>query len=186
MIACMEPEEINEFSNKMKEAGEEGQSVKTISLAISILAVLVAMVTVLGHRSHTEAILSQSRASDMWNEYQSKKLDSRLYERTGKLLSLQPNSNNEAVQKQLEDDRKQQEKWKEDLAENTKQAREFEADVKHAEAQASRYDLGEALLQIGVVLCSITLFTRRRMYFAGGLILGIAGLIFAVSALLVP
>ena len=38
-----------------------------------------------------------------------------------------------------------------------KQAKEFEEDVHHAEAQASRYDLGEALLQIGVVLCSITL-----------------------------
>lgn len=181
----MEANEVNEFANQMKEAGEEGQSVKSISLAISILAVLVAMVTVLGHRSHTEAILAQANASDMWNEYQSKKLDSRLYERTGKLLSLQPNSSNDAVQKQLEDDRKQQEKWKDDLADEKKQAEEFVADRKHAEAQASRYDLGEALLQIGVVLCSITLFTRRRVYFAGGLFLGIAGLIFAASALLV-
>jgi hypothetical protein len=183
--ARMEANEVNEFANQMKEAGEEGQSVKSISLAISILAVLVAMVTVLGHRSHTEAILAQANASDMWNEYQSKKLDSRLYERTGKLLSLQPNSSNDAVQKQLEDDRKQQEKWKDDLADEKKQAEEFVADRKHAEAQASRYDLGEALLQIGVVLCSITLFTRRRVYFAGGLFLGIAGLIFAASALLV-
>ena len=34
-----------------------------VSLAISILAVLVAMVTVLGHRTHTEAVLMQARAS---------------------------------------------------------------------------------------------------------------------------
>ena len=59
----------------MKESGEGGgESLRIISLAISILAVLVAMVTVLGHRSHTEAILMQSRAGDQWNEYQAKKI----------------------------------------------------------------------------------------------------------------
>jgi len=35
------------------------------------------------------------------------------------------------------------------------------------------------------VLCSITLFTRKRAYFLLGLSLGAAGLIVAVSALLI-
>ena len=51
----------------MKEGGEE--SLTSISLAISILAVLVAMVTVLGHRAHTEAVLLQARSGDQWNLY---------------------------------------------------------------------------------------------------------------------
>lgn len=59
----MEADEVQEFAKQMKESGEErGESLKSISLGISILAVLVAMVTVLGHRSHTEAVLMQSRA----------------------------------------------------------------------------------------------------------------------------
>lgn len=181
----MEPEEINEFSNKMKEAGEGGESLKAISLAISILAVLVAMVTVMGHRSHTEAVLSQARASDMWNEYQAKKIRSDQSSVAIDLLTLQPNANGEAVAKKLEEYRSHQDKWKEDLAEEQKQAREFEADVSHAERQAVRFDVGEALLQIAVVLCSVTLFTRRKLYFFLGLSLGAAGLIAAGSALLV-
>ena len=64
-IGRMEPTEMQEFSKQMKEGGEE--SLTKISLAISILAVLVAMVMVLGHRSHTEAVLMQSRAGDQWN-----------------------------------------------------------------------------------------------------------------------
>ena len=56
-MAGMEATEIPEFSKQMKEGGEE--SLTSISLAISILAVLVAMVTVLGHRSHTQAVLVQ-------------------------------------------------------------------------------------------------------------------------------
>ncbi len=71
----MEPSEVQEFAQKLKESYEEGgQSLKAISLAISILAVLVAMVTVLGHRAHTEAILMETRTSDQWNEYQAKKI----------------------------------------------------------------------------------------------------------------
>jgi hypothetical protein len=57
--------------------------------------------------------------------------------------------------------------------------------VEHAEGQAARYDLGEALLQVAVVLSSITLFTRNRAYFILGLAIGAAGLITAGSALFV-
>jgi hypothetical protein len=57
--------------------------------------------------------------------------------------------------------------------------------VTHAERQAERFDLGEALLQISVVLCSVTLFTRKKLYFFMGLAIGAAGLVFAASALLV-
>ena len=60
------------FPRQLKEGGEE--SLTSISLAISILAVLVAMVTVLGHRSHTEAVLMQSKAGDQWNLYEAKKI----------------------------------------------------------------------------------------------------------------
>ncbi len=181
----MEASEMQEFSKQMKEAGEAGESLTSISLAISILAVLVAMVTVLGHRTHTEAVLSQARASDMWNEYQAKKIR---FDQAGvatDLLSLQPNANAAAVEKKLDDYKSHQEKWTEELNEEMKQAREFEADVERAEHKAGRYDMGEALLQIGVVLCSITLFTRRRLYFVLGLGLGVAGLLFAASGLLV-
>ena len=181
----MEANEVNEFAKQMKEAGEGSESLKSISLAISILAVLVAMVTVLGHRSHTEAVLSQARAGDMWNEYQAKHIRFDQIAVAIDLLSLQPNSNGDAVEKKLADYRSHQEKWKEELDEEMKQAREFEDEVRHAEAQASRYDLGEALLQIGVVLCSITLFTRRRFYFLLGLGLGAAGVICAAMALTV-
>ncbi len=64
----------NSPTGSKKPMRRTGESLKTISLAISILAVFVAMVTVLGHRSHTRAILMQSRAADQWNQYQAKKI----------------------------------------------------------------------------------------------------------------
>src|SRR5271168_2857779 len=173
----MEADEVQEFAKQMKEAGESGgEPLKRISLAISILAVLVAMVTVLGHRSHTEAVLMESRASDQWNEYQAKKIRMDNLSVTIDLLELQPANDPSAVNKKREEYKAHIEKWKDDLAEASQKAKEYEQEVAHAEAQAARYDLGEALLQIGVVLCSITLFTRKRAYFLLGLTLGAAGI----------
>ena len=182
----MEPTEIQEFSNQLKEAGEDrGESLTNISLAISILAVLVAMVTVLGHRTHTEAVLAQARAGDQWNEYQAQKIRADDTLIALDLLRLQPSSDPRAVEKKTEEYSAHLAKWKGELDQEQEEAHEFEAEVRHAESQASRYDLGEALLQISVVLCSITLFTRRRLYFYLGLAIGALGILFAASALLV-
>src|SRR6202171_370142 len=52
-----------------------------VSLTISILAVLVAAVTLLGHRAHTEELLLQSQATDQWAFYQAKNI--RLHEMEG-------------------------------------------------------------------------------------------------------
>ena len=179
----MEPSEMQEFTASLQEGSEK--HLTYVSLAISILAVLVAMVTVLGHRSHTEAVLMQARATDQWNEYQAKKIRQTNYAVAADLLSLQPNSNAAAVEKKLGEYHKHDEKTTEDLKEEQAKAHEFEAEVAKAEKQAGRYDLGEALLQIGVVLASITLLTRQRLYFLLGLTLGIGGMVIAATALFV-
>ena len=181
----MEANEISEFSQQMKESGEGGESLTKISLAISILAVLVAMVTVLGHRTHTEAVLSQARATDMWNEYQAKSIRSHDMGNTLDLLTLQPNANSAGVEQKVEQYKASMERWKDDMQEEQEKAKGFEETVEKAENKARRFDSGEALLQIAVVLCSITLFTRRRLYFFLGLTVGVVGVVFAASAVLV-
>ncbi len=179
----MEPTEMQEFSKQMKEGGEE--SLTNISLAISILAVLVAMVTVMGHRTHTEAVLMQGKAADQWNLYEAKKIrqDSLLV--VIDQMALQPTVDPKGTAAKLAEYKAHIAKWTEDLKEAQKTAEEYESEVKLAEAKAVRFDLGEALLQISVVLSSITLFTRRRTYFFGGLGLGAIGLLIAASAWLV-
>jgi hypothetical protein len=179
----MEATEINEFSKEMKEAGEGGM--RHISLAISVLAVLVAMVTVLGHRTHTEAVLTQTRAADQWNLYQAKKIRQEQVSTTTDILSLQPSSNNAGVQKKLAEYRAHMQKWEGEIAEEQEKAKDLEREVERAERRAARYDLGEALLEIAVVLSSITLLTRQTGYFLFGLLVGLTGLLAAASALLV-
>ena len=174
---------MGEFSKEMRESGETGM--RRVSLAISVLAVLVAMVTVLGHRTHTEAVLMQTRAADQWNLYQAKKIRQGQIGTTADLLSLQPSANDVAVKKKLSEYKAHLQKWNQELIDEQQKAQGLEHEVNLAERRANRYDLGEALLEIAVVLSSITLLTRQHTYFLLGLLLGLGGLVAAASAFLV-
>ena len=173
----MEPSEISEFSKEMQEAGEH--SMTHVSLIISVLAVLVAMVTVLGHREHTEAVLMQARASDSWNEYQAHRSRAQQLAIASDLLSLQPSSDNTRVQARLGGYKSQIEHLTGETEAESEQAKGFQEQVEIAEHKAAKFDLGEALLQIAVVLASITLLTRQSRYVVAALVLGGAGLVTA-------
>jgi hypothetical protein len=176
----MEPTEMQEFAKQVKEGGEE--SLTNISLAISILAVLVAMVTVLGHRTHTEAVLMQARATDQWNLYEAKKIRQDSLAVVIDQMALFPTTDAKATAAKVAEYKAHMAKWTNDLKEESDQANDYQAEVKKAEKKATRFDIGEALLQIAVVLSSITLFTRRKSFFYGGLLLGTAGLLVAGAA----
>lgn len=179
----MEASEIHEFSEQLQEGAEK--SLMHVSLIIAILAVLVAMVTVLGHRAHTMAVLEQTRAADQWNEYQARKLRVQQTQSENTLLSLLPSVNASATQAKIATNKAQTTKWQAELDQDIEKAHELEAQVEHEEQRAARYDLGEALLQISVVLASITLLTRHQRYVIVALVLGAVGMVVAGSALLV-
>jgi NAD dependent epimerase/dehydratase family enzyme len=178
----MEPEEINEFVEGLEKGGEA--KLYAVSFSISVLAVLVALATVLAHRAHTEAVLQQARATDQWNLYQAKKIRQSNIATTSDLLTILA-PNNAAAAAKLNEYKEHTAKWDDDLKEEDEKAREFEGDVMTAEHRASRYDSGEALLQIAVVLSSVTLLTRQRLYWLLGLALGAGGLIFAAMGFLI-
>ena len=73
--------------------------------------------------------------------------------------------------------------WKDELPEEQKKAEELQDEVKKAEARADRFDLSEALLEIGLVITSVTLLTRSRIYWYLGILFSIAGIASALSVL---
>ena len=77
-----------------------------------------------------------------------------------------------------------QAKWTDELKDDKEKAEAFEAKVEQAEARANRFDLGEALLEIGLVITSVTLLTRRRAYWYLGIVFSVAGIVSAASVLL--
>jgi hypothetical protein len=179
-------DEITE-ANEMREQHEHAahnEQMRPVALLMAILAVLVAVSTLLGHRSATEAVLSQARASDNWNEYQAKKIRQNDTQLTVDLLSSLPVTDKNAAAKLQAKYLAHAAQWDEDLKEGSAKAREQEAEGRRAEAREDRFDLGEALLEIGLVITSITLLTSNRAYALLGILFGIAGVVSGVSAFL--
>ncbi len=174
---------MGEFAKEMREAGEA--SLTRVSLIISVLAVLVAMVTVLSHREHTEAVLAQARASDRWGEYQGRRIRQSQFALAADFLALQQGARQSDLQGKAAQYEKRQQAIQEELNEDTREAKALEGEVTVAEHKAARLDLGEALLQISVVLASITLLTRRWWYVLTAIGLGAIGVGAAATSLLV-
>jgi hypothetical protein len=177
----MEANEIQEFVEE-QEKGRESH-LYPVSFSISVLAVLVALVTVMSHRSHTAAILAQARSTDEWGLYQAKKVRQNEINLASDLLAVVAPTDATAL-KDRAAYKAHTAKWDNDLKDSEERARKLEEEVERAEHKASRFDAGEALLQIAVVLSSITLLTRQRVYWLLGLAIGVVGLGFALTGYL--
>jgi Domain of unknown function (DUF4337) len=180
---AMEANEAHELMEHHEHAAND-QPLRPIAFAMSVLAVLVAVVTLLGHRASTESVLAQARASDQWNEYQAKRIRQHEAGLTADLLSTLPLSDKAAADDLKAKYQKNIVQWTDEIRQEAAQAHEFEAEVRLAERRADRYDLGEALLEIGLVITSISLLTRQRIYAVLGCVFGTAGVASALLALL--
>jgi hypothetical protein len=179
----MEANEAQELQEHA-EHGSHESSLRPVAFTMSVVAVLVAVTTVLGHRTHTEAVLSQNRATDQWNEYQAHKIRSNDTALASDLLSVVTIADKDAAQKLLKSYASHQEKWADELKEDQEKAEALEVKVEHAEVRANRFDLSEALLEIGLVITSVTLLTRSRIYWYLGIVFSLAGIASAASVLL--
>ena len=178
----MEPNEAQELQEYAEHAEHES-SLRPVALTMTVLAVLVAVTTVLGHRTHTEAILNQDKATDQWNYYQAHKIRSNDTALAADLLSVVTIADKNAAEKIAKTYADHQAKWADNLKEEQEQAEQLEKKVEQAEARGDRFDLGEALLEIGLVITSVTLLTRKRAYWYLGLVFSLGGVASAVSVL---
>jgi len=178
----MEANEAHELQEHA-EHGSHDSGLRPVAFTMSVLAVMVAVTTVLGHRTHTEAVLKQAEASDTWNEYQAKK--NRAYDTmlATDLLSVVTIADENAARKIVKGYADHKDKWAEDLKEEEKEARALEDKVKLAESQGRFFDLAEALLVIGLVITSVTLLTRSKIYWYLGLVFSLLGVASAASVL---
>src|SRR5260370_41883495 len=66
-------EELTELHEHAEHAREH-PDLAPVTLTMAVLAVLVATVSLLGHRAHTEEIILQNKGTDQWAYYQAKNI----------------------------------------------------------------------------------------------------------------
>src|ERR1700683_3191607 len=170
------PDELQELQENA-EAGSEHESLAPVTVTMAILAVLVAAVSLLGHRAHTEELLHQTKATDQWAFYQAKDIRRHAYELFLDELSVVTTVPNSAQVASVKDKyEKEAEKYRDQQKDIQAEATKAEDEVKLESRRADRYDLGEVMLEAALVICSITLLTRKKLYWAMGMILALAGI----------
>ena len=177
-------DEIQELKENAEHGAEE-PSLAPVTVTMAVLAVLVASVSLLGHRAHTEEILLQTKATDQWAFYQAKEIRRRSYELFVDEMSVFSLQNSEQTAKIKEKYEKEIDRYKDEGKDIQAEARKAEAEVLIEQRRADRFDLGEVLLEAGLVICSITLLTRKRIFWLLGIVLGLAGVALGATGFLI-
>ncbi len=176
-----------EQAQELKEAAEHGShesNLAPVSLTMAILAVLVAGVAVLGHRAHTEEIILQNKVTDQWSYYQAKNIRRQNLELFTDLLTISEFRDKQTVEKLKQRYQDTIAKYAKDQKEIDAEARKLETEVGLERRRADRFDLGESFLEIGLVVTSITLLTRKRLFWGMGILASVIGVLIAALGFL--
>jgi Domain of unknown function (DUF4337) len=179
----MSSEELNELKEHAEHAKED-PTLAPVSVSMAILAVLVAVVSLLGHRAHTEEVVLQAKSSDQWAFYQAKNIRRHTDELFTDLTSVTATTDAAALAKLRDKYSQEASRYQKEQKEIEDKANELEAEVATERNRADRFDLAEVFLEIGLVITSITLLSGRRFFWGLGLVLSVIGLIVAVTGLL--
>ena len=179
------PDEFEELKERAEQAAEKG-GMAPVTITMAILAVLVAAVSLLGHRAHTEEIINQTKATDQWAYYQAKDIRRHAYELFLDEISVVATvQNSEQVEKIKGKYEKEVERYRDQQKDSEVEAKSLEDDVKREGKRADRFDLGEVLLEAALVICSITLLTKNKLFWGVGSLLALIGVAIAAGGFLV-
>ena len=156
-----------------------------VAITISILAVLVAMSTLMGHRSSIEAVLVQTQASDQWAFYQAKNIRLHEMQSVADMLGVLTPVEKEKAEELREKYQKEIERYEKDKDQISDKAKEFENERAVLTRREDRFDAGEVILEIALIICSLTLLTKKKAFWYSGMAIGVFGFFVGVSGFLV-
>jgi hypothetical protein len=186
---------------------------KRVAMTIAIIAALLACVTMLSHRTHNDTLRLQNEAngfkiqsgeqkvlaSNNWAWYQAKRLRQAQFESNIEqlpILAVAPGveSTREALISRYT---KKVAEYKVELAEIEEKAKEAERESKEFEHKSEeamhashdshhrgdRFDISELFVELGLVLCSVAVLTKRAGFWLSGMGSTVLGVVVALSVM---
>ena len=175
------PEELHEHS--------VSHFSRRVALVTAIFAVVLAIAALGGNHAMKEMLLAQQQSSDQWAFYQAKVIREHLYR--GQKLRLEADlSERDGTLKP-----EARQKLEALLAKLGEEERRYGAEKKDIEAEAKKLEglrdsyqardpyflIAEALLQIAIVMSSVSILARSRLIFSFSLVVAIMGAVLTVN-----
>jgi hypothetical protein len=146
---------------------------RRVGILVGVVGILLSVVTIASHRAHTGAVIHRTESNDAWAYYQAKRTREYTSEVAVTLLhTLGDPAKLEAPVQKLEAARL---KYAADAEKIQEDARAKDEKSDREEVRALRFDIGEGLLELGLVLCSLYFLARKSFFPIFGVLSSIAG-----------
>ena len=166
----------------------ENRRERIVGLIIAAIAVVLAIVSSLGHATQNEQILAHVDASDQFAFYQAKKERFLALQLAGENADLYADRlSPSGVKKEAAMAVKylsEMQRLGDEMKEIQARGNELLKDAAHFGRKAEVLDVGEIALQIAIVLCSITILTEQRLFVVMGVITAAVGIVVALWGVL--
>ena len=152
---------------------------RAVGIMVGVVGIFLSVVTISSHRAHTQAVITRTESNDAWAYYQAKKIRENTSDVAATVLqSLAPDQSKagDAIKK-LEAAR---DKYAEDAKGVMAQAQDKEHETDKEENRALRFDIGEGLLELGLVLSSLFFLARKDFFPIFGLLSAGAGILMGI------
>ena len=162
--------------------------ISRVSITVAVLAVLAATVGSLESieaggaiTASSEAVLSQDKATDLWDEYQADSVKKHLY-------GIAADAGGPKAEKYAETSKEEGGKQGEIKAKALENEKERDALLAASRAHEHRHHwltAAATMLEIGIAVCTVAIITHKRWFWLGSVGLGVGGLaLFAAAYLL--
>lgn len=162
---------------------------KRVALITAIFAVILAITSLGGNNAMKEMLLAQQQASDQWAFYQAKVIREHLY-RSQKLRleidliergSVMRSGVKERVEEMLRKLTDEEARYNAEKKEVEKEAKKLEHERDVNRGKDPYFDYGEVLLQIAIVMASVSILSGSRQVFYFALIGAVLGTFFSIN-----
>jgi hypothetical protein len=152
---------------------------RRVGILVGVVGILLSVVTISSHRAHTQAVIHRTESNDQWAFYQAKKIRESTNDVALTLLQALGTdaSKNDATTHKLTAAR---DKYADEAREIMKEAEAKDVEQKIEERRALRFDIGEGLLELGLVLCSLYFLARKGFFPVIGVLSSLAGTVMAI------
>ena len=167
------------------EHGAHNPTMAPVSLTMAVLAVALAMVSLMGYRAYVEETILQTKVSDQWAYYQAKNIRLHEDEVAADLASVMVTTDTQKAAQIRDKYKTEADRYSKEKGGIDTEARKLQDEANLEGRRADRFDLGEVFLEIALVVTSITLLSGRRMFWYAGIVLSAIGVVAALTSLLV-
>lgn len=148
---------------------------RAVGILVGVVGIFLSVVTIASHRAHTEAVITRTESNDDWAFYQAKKIRANVSDAALTLLTALASDQSKAAEARarLEAARDKELGDTEQLRSKA-EASEKKTDLE--EVRALKFDIGEGLLELGLVLCSLFFLARNSFFPLFGVLSAAAGI----------